>query len=80
MYDARLAFVGAGGAGGSFGEPTGIGGGGARPGGALSGRENSIDDLIGFSDNSSSDSDPTLGEVTAAGGGGGGGRAVRLGQ
>jgi len=32
-------------------------------------------DLVGYSDNSSSDSEPMLGEITAAGGGGGGGRA-----
>lgn len=55
---------------GRGGDETGTGGGGARAMGAASAKEV----LCGFSDNSSSDSDP--GDITAAaGGGGGGGRA-----
>jgi hypothetical protein len=52
-------------------------GGGARLPGPTSLLGVSRGDLRGFSDISSSDSDPMLGESTAAGGGGGGGRARR---
>lgn len=61
---------------GSPGDANGTGG-GARLVGGNSVLGVSID-TTGFSDNSSSDSDPILGDLIAAGGGGGGGRAIIL--
>jgi hypothetical protein len=73
MYDVLLS-VDRGEVGAIVGEATGIGGGARLVGGA-----SLLDGSAVFSwlsDNSSSDSEPTLGEAISAAGGGGGGRAL----